>query len=525
MTKVTSEISEENRRLEEEIRGLAEALKENKKDLIYRVGLTIGENTHPRSHIVTIPGKLRKLRKSYREGTLAHQIGLTSMGEAQNKGETQDRDELAYNKELKERVRQLKFYNDKDHTDILFTIGDLVEGAGHSVVKWAKLPFQLFVLRKNNRRLMNMEVKKLPPIEGLKETILFIATNGAGLGHLTRCLAVARKLKRERPDTEIIFLTTSLALTSVHREGFTAYCIPSLMLIKNISAGQWNALLKTMMTQLLQLYRFSAVIFDGAMPYASITAAMAGENKIPRIWIRRGSEKSGEIADKRVQAEKEFDYVILPGEAGGELKAGDGKHINVNPIIYLDKEEIWTREQVRRFLKIPEGKKAVYVQLGAGNINDIDSDIYKIVTELRKYPDVLIVLGESMIGNELKIIEDDILIIKDYPNAKYFNGFDFAISACGYNSFHELLYFGVPTIFLPNRNTKTDDQYARAMISERAGAGIVVTDIGSDRVAEAIRTLCDEGENKKMRENAKGLIAGNGAGEAAKIICDILDRK
>lgn len=500
------EVLQQNRLLEQEIKELKSALNDNKKELKYHIGLTIGENLRPRKKILGIPKKVKEL---LRDGVA-------------DKEDNCPEEPFAYHKYLQEQKSRLIFYNDINRSDIHYAIGEEVYNARHSISAKIRLPFRLWRIRKSNHAMDYSHGVELPPIEGIEESILFIATNGAGLGHLTRCLAVARRLKKRRPQAEIIFLTTSVALTTIHREGFTAYSLPSMMLIKNITSGQWNVMLKNMMTELLQLYNFSAVIFDGAIPFAAITAAMAKENNIPQIWIRRGSEKSGELIEQRDAAEKDFDYVIVPGEAQEPHRASDEKHIYVPPIIYLDKTEAWSGDDVRRYLKIPSEKIAVYVQLGAGNINNIDSDINKVILELRKHPDVVMVLGESMIGDELKIVEEDIIVVKDYPNSKYLNGFDFAISACGYNSFHELVYFGVPTIFIPNMNAKVDDQYARAMIAQNHDAGIVVTDIGSPELAEAIACMCDKAENGRMRANCSRIIQNNGADNAADIIINIL---
>lgn len=503
------EVIQENRLLEQQLAALQDELRRTQKDIKYKIGLTIGENLRPRKRIFRIPKQLKELRKQ----------------QEQNAVPAPAEDPLAYHKFLQEQIKESAFYVNKDASDVLYAIGEEVYNARKSIMKTFLLPAHLWKIRKDNKKLYHSASVNLPPIEGIQESILFIATNGAGLGHLTRCLAVARRIKKLRPELEIIFLTTSVALTTIHREGFTAYCIPSKMLIKNISSGQWNALLRTMMSELLQLYRFSAVVFDGAMPYAAITAAMAGQRQIPRIWIRRGSEKSAEITEKRDNAEKDFDYVIIPGEAGAPIKENDGRHFYVNPIIYIDKEELWTRDAVRRYLKIPAGKKAVYVQMGAGNINDIHSDIYKIITALRKYPDIMIVLGESIIGDELKIIEDDIIVIKDYPNSKYFRGFDFAISACGYNSFHELLFLEVPTIFIPNMNTQADDQYARAMIAQDLGVGIVVTDIGDEQFESAITRLYTNRNQQEKQQKRDSLCTVSGAMEAAKLISNFIQEK
>ena len=51
-------------------------------------------------------------------------------------------------------------------------------------------------------------------------------------------------------------------------------------------------------------------------------------------------------------------------------------------------------------------------------------------------------------------------------------GVDAAVSAGGYNSFHELMYAGVPTVFVPLPRI-ADDQLERTQRAEAAGAGRV----------------------------------------------------
>ena len=42
-----------------------------------------------------------------------------------------------------------------------------------------------------------------------------------------------------------------------------------------------------------------------------------------------------------------------------------------------------------------------YIQLGAGNINDIDSELSWTIKAIEKYPEIYIVIGESMLGERL----------------------------------------------------------------------------------------------------------------------------
>src|SRR5437016_5130165 len=57
--------------------------------------------------------------------------------------------------------------------------------------------------------------------------ILFYAVDGLGLGHVTRLLAIARKVRALAPEAEIVFLTSSEAENILYREGFAAFKVPS----------------------------------------------------------------------------------------------------------------------------------------------------------------------------------------------------------------------------------------------------------------------------------------------------------
>ena len=57
-----------------------------------------------------------------------------------------------------------------------------------------------------------------------------------------------------------------------------------------------------------------------------------------------------------------------------------------------------------------------------------------------------------------------------YPMSRYFAAFDGAVAAAGYNAYHELIALGVPSLFVPMPRD-TDDQPARARYAEGAGMG------------------------------------------------------
>ena len=367
-----------------------------------------------------------------------------------------------------------------------------------------------------------VQLKQLPAAEPVptigQNAILFMVTNGAGLGHLTRSMAIARRIARLEPEQEIIFITTSAAINLLHRENFEAYHIPSRSsLSSEMTAAQWGKMLLASLNQLFALYNINTVIFDGAYPYAPFVRSITSHAGLEKIWVKRGSDKP-EAVEARLQLEKHFDHIILPGEAGAPLPAGDSRHIGVNPIVYIDKEELLTREQVRTLFKIPDGALFVYLQLGAGYGYDLNSRLSCVIEVLREKGNIMVAIGESPIGDPLQLYEEDIIVIKDYPNSRYFSGFDYVISACGYNTFHELMYFGIPTLFLPTAETGVDDQLSRARLGERAGVAVVVDSFDKEKIRQAVDRLSDPEENRRMRANASNISFLNGADDAARSI-------
>jgi len=125
-----------------------------------------------------------------------------------------------------------------------------------------------------------------------------------------------------------------------------------------------------------------------------------------------------------------------------------------------------------------------------------------------------------MIGNRLNITGERIRTLRDYPNSLYFNSFDFAIMAGGYNSYHEAIAFQLPTICLPNKNTGMDDQVARANVAGEACAMYVIQDITEDKLSDAITSMMDIEKRKEFIEAMTHLEKANGADELSAMIIE-----
>ena len=109
--------------------------------------------------------------------------------------------------------------------------------------------------------------------------------------------------------------------------------------------------------------------------------------------------------------------------------------------------------------------------------------------------------------------QSDVHVIHEFPLSRRFRAFDLAVSASGYNSFHELLRFGIPTLFIPNQDTALDDQEARARFASDKGLAHMLERVSVAAAAGPLEDLLQRGE--AMVAKVPSVDRGNGAAGAA----------
>lgn len=354
------------------------------------------------------------------------------------------------------------------------------------------LPFMMFKIGLEMLgRLPAPTVQALPHSESsVTNTVVMFPTNGVGFGHFTRMLALAKRMRGQNPELEIVFFTTMPTLHILKEAGFPAHHISGPKYFKGLDNTKWNGLLEEELSVCFDVHRPSMFIFDGAFPYRGMLRAVAAQSSTKKVWMRRGTFRSGSSIP--VDSISHFDLIVHP-EDSVPLPATEVDHgvktLTCPPIVLLDDDELLTREAARSRLMIPSDAIAVYVQLGAGEINDIDSEVRMTLEALTMREDVHVVLGESMIGNRLDISLPRVHIIRDYPNSMYFRAFDATVQAGGYNSFHEVHHVGIPALFYPNMETGMDDQLARCKVAETEGWGIVLEVRSKKSISKAVDKL------------------------------------
>lgn len=359
---------------------------------------------------------------------------------------------------------------------------------------------------------------RLRPPKNDDDMYLFLAINGAGLGHLTRALGIAKALKRNRPETKIIFLTTSIGVPLVLRQGFTCFHVPPFAMSGGVSARDWNGLFFSQLSSLISLYRPSKIVFDGTVPYEGLLRGMRRFPAIKYIWVKRGLYKDVALDERLKSYVRRFSSVIIPGEIGDDVPDPSGNVVFVPPIVMCEREEVLPVEAAIERLGLRPDKKRVLVQLGAGNINDISGLLGQVVSFLNSRGDVEVCVAHSPISLQPFFLPR-VKNVELYPMSWYFSAFDLVVCAAGYNSVCEVVYHNVPTILIPNVSTKSDDQVKRAEMSALFGILALKEPLGRDMFLDFVSRLIDGQDNNTPDWKDSRMV--NGADKASHVILNV----
>lgn len=341
-------------------------------------------------------------------------------------------------------------------------------------------------------------------------SVLLVSSNGAGMGHLTRLLAYARRMPS---GTRRHVLSLSQAAPVVAQEGLAWEYLPSQG-ASGLRPASWRRLFAERVTELLHRLDPDVLVFDGTHPYAGLDVALAAHPRTRAVWSRRGMWRPGRNVDQLDKA-RWFDSVVEPGDLSGPADrgatAGATDAVRVPPVTLVDAGEVSSRTVAREALGLPADGPLALVALGAGNINDTDDEVGAAAAALRDEGVGVCVTAPSIA--ERAYAGDDVHLVRHFPLSQHFAAFDQIVAAAGYNSFHEALRLGVPTLLVPNRSTSLDDQAARAGYAAQQGWALSVDSLTGGAAGPAVAELVARGP--ELASRARAADPGNGAGRAA----------
>jgi hypothetical protein len=187
-------------------------------------------------------------------------------------------------------------------------------------------------------------------------------------------------------------------------------------------------------------------------------------------------------------------------------------------MVFCRPSDMVERAEAERELGLAPGMLNILVTLGQGD--EVREATARCLRLLRGRDGVLVAALSSAIEELGELGEGVVHLRSTYPMSRFYRAFDVAVAAAGYNAFHELVRFGVPSLFLPMRR-ETDDQGARARWVEREGMGRGLAGPASPDLEQALDAMLDQGERTRMAARLGELQIEDGAAEAARWLADL----
>jgi hypothetical protein len=349
-----------------------------------------------------------------------------------------------------------------------------------------------------------------------RRRILFVATNGIGLGHITRLMAIAERMSS---DVEPIFVTRSAGSSLISQRGHATDYIPWPVKI-GVTDNSWNQVYAQELLAAIESFNIAAVVFDGTYPFPGLLDVAAVRPDLAWIWVRRAMWRAGHTLEPELQSC--FDMIIEPGELAhdedyGPTRPMPGAITVVGPILLKKPGNFLPRGDAALRLGLDPGKFTAAIQLGSQRNYSYDN-----------FPELIM---KELLGRGVQLVQIDNPLARPpdfevpgtirrtfYPIADYFGAIDLMITNAGYNSFHECIYGGVPAIFVPNESPEMDDQLLRATYAYASGLGLRLRASEFSRVKSVVDLAMSDDFRQEMRRRAARLDFDDGAVKAARAI-------
>jgi len=369
------------------------------------------------------------------------------------------------------------------------------------------------------------EIADKIPLHITAPRILFYAVNGLGLGHVTRLMAIATAIRRIRPQTQFLFLTTSEADNVIYAQGFPSVKLPSRSAIARtgLRPRVFNKLTHAVVTNTVAAFNPAIMIVDTFPAGASQELLPTLSWEMRRAFVFRAQQPE-RMADSFFQAAlSAYDLCLVPHVEGSEtLQIPESVEQKWTGDVFIrSKEDALDRAAARARLGLPADGKVLYVSFGGGGDDEITS---ALTTTLEAASDLDWTIAVAVAP--LQSIQSDaspcnrVVRIRHYPMAECFNAFDGAVSAGGYNTVAELLHFGVPSIIIPFPRG-LDDQFGRVSGLANKGA-ILPGELNAEKLRAQLVKLSTPAVATSLSRISQALVPHNGATAAAEAILELL---
>lgn len=349
-----------------------------------------------------------------------------------------------------------------------------------------------------------------PPSETRTPKVLFVTSNGGGMGHIARCTAVVR---HSGGSIEGTILTMSSAASIVASAGFPVSYFPGQSAAER-GTDRWRRQFSRRLFEESAAVGADVIVFDGTWVYPSLTD-VAEYSDLPLVWLRRGLwRENSELAQVRAWREHVSSVIVPADIAESKDMAPTEFHDGTwTKPISLAPPQLVGREQALAMLGLPPEQRYALVQLSGGNGDGSATDA--AVDAISSVGDVVPVVVRSPLLSA-RTVSAARTIEARFPLVDIAAAWDFAVTGAGYNSVHENLHTRTPGVYLPSRQTITDDQVKRSRSTAAQGLGVHVERM--DDLRDAIAQIADPAHRGEIHDALEERRVDNGASTAGELI-------
>ena len=355
---------------------------------------------------------------------------------------------------------------------------------------------------------------------------VIIAAAGTG-GHINPGIAIADKIKKENPKSEIIFVGTSRGLENdlVPRAGYALKTIDAYGFSKSISITNFKNMIKTakgfkQKKKIVEEFKPDVVIGMGGYICGAVITA-AHKQKIPTILHESNAYPGMAIRMLSKKADK-----ILVGFEDAKKRLNRAKEVVVTGTPIKTKDVNLTEQQknkIREELKFSTESPIALAfggSQGAKVINRTLTDV--IINKKNEKYQIIWAAGPSQYDEIKQELQDNNIDINNIKNVKivpYIYNMDeimaicdFVIARSGAMTLAEIAMAGKPAIFIPLPSSSSNRQEDNARVFERMGAAKVIlnSEFNAEKLTETINEIIYSKEKLiEMGNNAKKMAFYN----------------
>lgn len=349
---------------------------------------------------------------------------------------------------------------------------------------------------------------------------VIIAAAGTA-GHINPGLAIANKIKKEEPNSEILFIGTNRGLENdlVQRAGYKLEHVEAYGLGKNIINNLKT--LKGIFQAKKIIRKFNPDIVIGAGGYICGPAIIAAHMEKKTTILHESNAFPGKAV--KLLAGITDTILISFEEARERIKKAKNIVLTGTPIKLPETLTETKKQEVLSELEVNDKKPIVLIFGGSQGAKKINEAVVELLSKNQELSyQIVLSAGAKQYDNVIEMLKEKKVDINKSGNVKilpYIYNMpeveqvaDIVVCRSGATTITEISIIGKPAIFVPLPNVSNDHQTYNAKVLENLGAASIInnSELTGDKLNDRINSMIKSKEKlKEMGEKAKKIAIIN----------------